>query len=260
MAADTIFNNSKLWQHYGCSADYQERIKIILDLIPENVNTVLDIGCGKGDIVNTLCTHTGARHVVGCEVSPEALTYVMVPAVRAGLPSLPFAEKSFDLVICLEVLEHIAHAGYAAALREIRRIAKEYIIIGVPFQENLLTKQVLCAVCGRLSHADGHIRSYTSKTLRSLLADFTLTTDRYAGVCQRRHTKTGIFLRQKIGGIYYKPELFHCPYCGSKQIRETKPGLHTLFREMTKKLNNRLLERKKSEPYWVISLYRRSHG
>jgi 2-polyprenyl-3-methyl-5-hydroxy-6-metoxy-1,4-benzoquinol methylase len=52
--------------------------------------------------------------------------------VRGSVQALPFAARSFDMVTCLEVLEHLADP--AAAVRELARVARGAIVVSVPHE------------------------------------------------------------------------------------------------------------------------------
>jgi hypothetical protein len=53
-------------------------------------------------------------------------------AVRASGMALPFADKSFDYVLCIEVLEHLPEAWRAPVVLEMCRVARKKIIITHP--------------------------------------------------------------------------------------------------------------------------------
>ena len=71
---------------------------------------------------------------------------------------------SFDLVTCIEVLEHIP--DFKNALYELKRISKNWIIITVPYEQNLKTK--LCPHCLKTFYVDGHIHSFSSQKLKDI--------------------------------------------------------------------------------------------
>ena len=96
------------------------------DAIVEKVagNSVLDVGCGRGELLDLL----GDFHAVGCDISPRASGDRQV--VQAFAESLPFADNSFDTVVCTHVLEHVR--DLPAAMSELRRVASSRIIVVVP--------------------------------------------------------------------------------------------------------------------------------
>jgi SAM-dependent methyltransferase len=73
---------------------------------------VLDAGCGVGYGAEMIA-RAGASRVVGVDLAPEAIATAServgeVADFQVGdLQDLPFAEGSFDLVVCFEVLEHL---------------------------------------------------------------------------------------------------------------------------------------------------------
>jgi 2-polyprenyl-3-methyl-5-hydroxy-6-metoxy-1,4-benzoquinol methylase len=70
---------------------------------------VLDAGCGEGYGAHMLCA-AGAQ-VVAVEYDDPACRHARhtyrLPIVRANLASLPFAPGSFDVVVAMQVIEHL---------------------------------------------------------------------------------------------------------------------------------------------------------
>jgi 2-polyprenyl-3-methyl-5-hydroxy-6-metoxy-1,4-benzoquinol methylase len=75
---------------------------------------VLDVGCGEGVLVDEYAARVAIEGV--------DLHYASPRVRQASVLALPFADASFDVVLCLDVLEHLPHAEQAGALREIRRV------------------------------------------------------------------------------------------------------------------------------------------
>lgn len=94
---------------------------------------VLDIGCGTGTNLEVLRDY-GTVHSM--DVSPIALSYCRDRGIdricRGDATHLPFQDNSFDVVIGVDVLEHLEDDG--AALREIHRVCrpKALLIAVVP--------------------------------------------------------------------------------------------------------------------------------
>jgi len=105
----------------GLDADLRAWIEPLL----AKGRVVLDVGCGDG-------ARYGARVREGqVEVHGVDISQVAVDAARAvGIDArvarleepLPYPDATFDVVICLEVLEHLVNPG--AVVREIRRVLK----------------------------------------------------------------------------------------------------------------------------------------
>lgn len=89
----------------------------------------LDIGCGIGYGASYL-KRKGANKVVGCDYSEDAITFAMARYKQEGLhfvrldaQQLPFPTASFDVVISLEVIEHLK--GWQIFPAECNRVLKE---------------------------------------------------------------------------------------------------------------------------------------
>jgi SAM-dependent methyltransferase len=72
---------------------------------------IADVGCGPG---TTMAWLPDSPHLVGLDAQPLALTLAKTRAPRAGLVAadaeeLPLGEEVFDLVLCLDMLEHLDH-------------------------------------------------------------------------------------------------------------------------------------------------------
>jgi len=105
---------------------------------------VLDAGCGSGRHLRALAKLPGLK-IVGVDRNPadvdEAVKALkkMPDALStdysvtcADITRLPFADGSFDCVICSEVLEHIPE--HEAALKELVRVLKSRgtLVVSVP--------------------------------------------------------------------------------------------------------------------------------
>jgi SAM-dependent methyltransferase len=97
---------------------------------------VLDYGCGPGNDLTGFAIHTGARRIVGADVSPSALELARhrlalhgagperVELVRLtdDAAGLPFADGEFDFVSSQGVLHHTSDPP--AILRELHRVLR----------------------------------------------------------------------------------------------------------------------------------------
>ena len=84
----------------------------IVDLCPENIDRAFEVGCGYGSTLAWLKAHKNYRWVGGAEVSPAAAAQardkldLVVEGDVEQLP-LPVEAASLDLLLCLDVLEHL---------------------------------------------------------------------------------------------------------------------------------------------------------
>jgi len=139
---------------------------------------LLDIGCGEGRHLIHACLE---HNIVGVGVdlslrdlkitaerfAPFAnynpLSYFSIQQTDAT--KLPFADHSFDKIICSEVLEHID--DYTGVLQEIKRVLKPNGILAISVPRAWPEK-----ICWKLSAAyhqveGGHIRIFNAKQLRA---------------------------------------------------------------------------------------------
>lgn len=166
------------WSNVGdLSWTETERIKQTIALIPGDCSSVLDVGCGDGRITNCLLSHQ-YKCVVGLDQSSKALQYVKAEKILGSVDKLPFSDRSFDVVLCCELLEHLPSEVYPSAVEEIERVAKKYIAITVPNNEALKRTFVTCPYCGCSFHAWRHLRSFDRESLTSLCNTFQMETIR----------------------------------------------------------------------------------
>ena len=124
---------------------------------------VLDIGCGTGLNLEELRAR-GVTHAVGMDISAAALTHCRerrLPALLRGDGSrLPFLDATFDVIIALDLIEHIEQDD--EALREIARVLRPggQVVLFTPAFRFLWSLQDV------VSH---HFRRYTSAELRAKL-------------------------------------------------------------------------------------------
>lgn len=103
----------------------------ILQIIKEKPGQkILDAGCGLGYLSAAMSAHATVT-AIDAHIPPTlTLQHPAVNFVEGTLTALPFADKSFDTVICSHVLEHIV--DIQACLRELRRVTRNQIIVVLP--------------------------------------------------------------------------------------------------------------------------------
>ncbi|MEO7177934.1 MAG: class I SAM-dependent methyltransferase [Allosphingosinicella sp.] len=93
--------------------------------------SILDAGCGRGHLANLIALRNPQAKVVGADLAPPAGRWPPnLEFVEGWLGKLPFADKSFDTVLCTHTLEHIL--AIDAAVADLRRIARRRLILVVP--------------------------------------------------------------------------------------------------------------------------------
>ncbi len=99
--------------------------------------TVLDVGCGEGFTLMRLREKKIGEALTGIDFLERAIKIgkELHPELKlrtGSIYEIPFKDKSFDLVICNEVLEHIDDPE--KGLAELARVTKEYCLISVPHE------------------------------------------------------------------------------------------------------------------------------
>jgi trans-aconitate methyltransferase len=110
----------------------------LLDLVSgESPEQVLDVGCANGATAAVLKQRYPGSHVTGIELDPrlgeqarEQLDRVLVMDAIDGLETLSAEARSFDLVLCGDVLEHLVDPW--RALRLIRGLTRGRAIVSLP--------------------------------------------------------------------------------------------------------------------------------
>jgi ubiquinone/menaquinone biosynthesis C-methylase UbiE len=103
--------------------------------LPERApTTVLEVGIGEGEIAQRISTRFPGASVTGLDLpDPDLAEHWAsraVAAVFGDIAALPFPDDAFDLVLAIEVLEHVSFPD--AALREIERVARADVVLSVP--------------------------------------------------------------------------------------------------------------------------------
>jgi len=139
---------------------------------------VLDLGCGEGRHALGIMAELESLQIFGIDLSFKDLNTAQsrkqdLPQQSATVfaqadgKQLPFADASFDTIICSEVLEHII--DYAAFLNEIQRVLKPegQLIVSVPryWPEK---------ICWKLEKAyykveGGHVRIFKFNELKAAI-------------------------------------------------------------------------------------------
>lgn len=135
--------------------------------------SILDVGCGEGRTTWYLAEHLPVA-VHGAELERHLLdeAQALVPGGRfvcASVYSLPYPDRTFDVVTATEVLEHLDDPS--RAVRELMRVARKGVTLTVPHEPwwrlaNMARGKYL-RHCG---NTPGHIQHWTQAGFARLLA------------------------------------------------------------------------------------------
>ena len=167
----SYYENPSIWLPSNYSDADRQRVLAVAEKLPDDVESLLDVGCGNGLFLNHLSATQGQRfqRLCGADRSKAALAHVRTECVEASCEQLPFGDREFDAVTCMEVLEHLPEPVYPKAIREIVRIAARHVILTVPYAEDLEWSLIRCDKCHCRFNPAYHLRSFKEVTLRHLL-------------------------------------------------------------------------------------------
>lgn len=144
--------------------------------------SLLDVGCFYGHWLNFICRrHTLKKHL-GIDVAENRINEAkrLFPHLNVKVCSadeLDLPEKSFDVITCLEVLEHIP--DWLKVFHSLFRFAAKQVIITVPYREQI--QYTVCVNCGKPTPLYGHLRSYSEDSfpeIRGWSLNFTKIRDK----------------------------------------------------------------------------------
>lgn len=258
------YESEKFWTGDVLQDDMnRNRISFTAELIPAGTRSLLDVGCGNGIFINYLKDHSGLERIVGTDRSETALKMVNAEKKLSDITALPFADNEFDCSTCLEVIEHLPQETYQKALDEISRVSSKYIIITVPYNEDLAETQTQCPKCRSRFNSDLHLRSFAEQDMRQLFS-------KHGFDCIR--TQTFFPFKRNLGAkALEKMELKNkflspiCPICGyenenyeawsPKMMEEhiNAPGLYNRIKQGLKKIWP-----KETVPgFWIAGIYQK---
>lgn len=138
---------------------YTMRLKKILELTDPRGATVLDVGFGAGPLLAVLSRLTAQAEIYGLEASESELEKARKALKSLGLDrvslmvgdarDMTFKDGIFDVVYCMDVLEHVK--GHERALREMRRVLKDKGTLAIS-----LPSENICYNIGRYTVGSRH--------------------------------------------------------------------------------------------------------
>jgi len=134
---------------------------------------ILEIGVGEGEVMRRVGERFPGVPVTGLDLPDQALAErwrdERLPCMFGDATRLPFADDTFDLVLAIEVLEHVP--GPSAALAELRRVGNGHLVASVPFEPiwragNLVRRRYV----RDWGNTPGHVNHWTRWGFRRFVA------------------------------------------------------------------------------------------
>jgi len=111
-------------------------LHIVWSQLDKDAKTILDVGCGQGEPMSFINKRRNFK-VTGVDLFQPYLEKARRKAIYQDLIncnalSLPFEDKTFDAVICMELLEHLEQTDGILLLDELERVARKQILLTTP--------------------------------------------------------------------------------------------------------------------------------
>ena len=134
---------------------------------------ILEIGVGEGHVMTRLRERFPGIPMVGLDLPDDALSDDWrargLPCMFGDATTLPFPDDSFDLVLAIEVLEHVP--GPEAALAELSRVCSGTFVASVPFEPiwragNIVRRRYV----RQFGNTPGHVNHWSRRGFTALLS------------------------------------------------------------------------------------------
>jgi SAM-dependent methyltransferase len=202
-------------QQYRQSEQEKARSADLFRLLPRGRKSVLDIGARDGYFSRLLTDHFD--QVTALDLEKPAFEYSRVTTVAGDITKLQFPDSSFDCVFCAEVLEHISALDQAC--RELARVTRHEIVIGVPFRQDTRCGRTTCRQCGKINPPWAHVNTFDEPKLRRLFPGMTMRDTSFVGTNNEVTNALAAMLMDVAGnpwGTYDQDE--PCIHCGAALV------------------------------------------
>ena len=162
----------------------------IAPLLPDRMDRVLEIGCGAGATMKWIRSHHTVQNAVGIEMVPEMAkraASVFDSILSGNVETMDLPEGRFDLIIALDVLEHLVDPWSVVRRLHVLLSPGGMIVASIPNIGHFSVAGPLLSR-GRWNYAeDGlldrtHLRFFTRQTAVDLLTCSGLVADKIVTV------------------------------------------------------------------------------
>ena len=137
-------------------------------------SVIVEVGAGEGHITERLRERFPAATVAGLDLPDSELAgewrQLDAPMFFGDVTRLPFADDSVDLIVGLEVLEHVPSPS--AALEEIGRVCRGSAVLSVPREPIWrLGNMARGRYIREMGNTPGHINHWSARSFEQLVSE-----------------------------------------------------------------------------------------
>ena len=155
-------------------ASFERTATELLDLA--RPDSVLDVGCGEGVLVQRWAQRLPGSRMVGIDLAEPSIQRGWAEHQAPNLeyrvveePGLPFADDEFEMASAMEVLEHLPDPGQMLA--EMARCARGHLLVSVPREPMWrMLNMARGAYWSSWGNTPGHLNHWSARSLRALLS------------------------------------------------------------------------------------------
>jgi len=228
------------------------RMGKVLSLLPPGTQNLLEIGARHGVMTKKLAARVPSVTALDLKMPPFQLERVV--NVAGNVERLQFEDNSFDCIVCTEVLEHVPDV--ASAARELARVTRKHVLIGVPYRQDTRVGRTTCNHCGRINPPWGHLHAFDEARLLKLFPSLRTVTMEKVAENRERSNALSVWLQDLAGnpyGVYDQEE--PCVSCGKKM---SAPGKLSFPKRVAASIGVRLYDTQvrfnQPRPTWILLL------